>query len=148
MSKYLDDNNNIVTIFNRKKLRPAIDETSRPLEAKGSIPRKVFFVMPDGSEASVGTDKEIVVGRQARPDDPPVTLDLENFDGHELGVSRQHCMMKVFNDKLMLVDLDSINGTFVNGKRAKPLQRYQLMDGDTITIGRLSVELRFARKNK
>lgn len=147
MSKYLDDNNNVVTIFNRKKLRPAIDDsTARPNE--GIIPHKIFFVMPDGTEAAIATDKEIVVGRQARPDDPPVTLDLEDFDGHELGVSRQHCMMKVFNDKLILVDLDSINGTFVNGKRAKPLKRYQLVDGDTISIGRLSLELRFARKNK
>jgi pSer/pThr/pTyr-binding forkhead associated (FHA) protein len=147
MSKYLDDKNNIVTVYNRKNLRPAIDETTRPSE-NSNIPLKIFFVMPDGSEAAVGTDKEIVIGRQARPDDPPVTLDLESFDGHELGVSRQHCMMKVLNDKLILVDLDSINGTFVNGKRAKPLKRYPLVDGDTISIGRLTLELRFFKKNK
>ena len=146
MSKYADDNNNVVTIFNRKKLRPAIDDTSRPSE--GLIPKAIFFVLPDGSETALDTRAEIVIGRQARPDDPPVNLDLEPFDGHELGVSRQHCMMKVINDKLILVDLDSINGTFVNGKRAKPLKRYQLVDGDTISVGRLAIELRFSRKNK
>jgi pSer/pThr/pTyr-binding forkhead associated (FHA) protein len=148
MSKYLDDNNNVVTIYNRKKMRPAIDDTAPIPITEGAIPHKIYFVMPDGSEEAVSTDKEIVVGRQARPDDPPVTLDLEEFDGHELGVSRQHCMMKVFNDKLILVDLDSINGTFVNGKRAKPLHRYQIVDGDTISIGRLTLEMRFARRNK
>ena len=146
MSKYLDDNNQIVTIFNRKKLRPAIEDTSRPHE--GTIPHHIYFVLPDGSENAADTRSEIVIGRQARPDDPPVTLDLEPFDGHELGVSRQHCMMKVINDKLILVDLDSINGTFVNGKRAKPLKRYQIVDGDTISIGRLTIELRFSKKNK
>lgn len=146
MSKYLDDNNNVVTIFNRKKLRPAIDDTTRPSE--GAIPRSIFFVLPDGSEYTIDTRTEIVIGRQARPDDPPVSLDLEPYDGHELGVSRQHCMMKVINDKLILVDLDSINGTFVNGKRAKPLKRYQVVDGDTLSIGRLSIELRFSKKHK
>src|SRR5689334_5396525 len=105
MSKYLDDNNNIVTIFNRKKLRPAIDDTAPIPVHDGAIPSKVYFALPDGSEEAVSTDREIVIGRQARPDDPPVTIDLEGFDAHELGVSRQHCMMKVFNDKLILVDL-------------------------------------------
>ena len=141
MVKYTDDNNKIVTIPNRKKLRPAIDKAVR--DNNSDVPSTIYFVMPDGKEIAVDTRSEITIGRKPRPDDPPVTVDLEPYEGYELGVSRHHCMMKFFNDKLMLVDLDSINGTFVNGKRAIPLQRYQLVDGDTITIGRLTIELRY-----
>lgn len=144
--KYTDDNNKVVTIFNRKKLRPAIDHASR--EDSGNVPEQVYFVMPDGSEYTIDVTGDVVIGRQPRPDDPPVTLDLDEYDGHDLGVSRHHCMMKLLNGNLILVDLDSINGTFVNGHRAMPLKRYNVKDGDTITIGRLTVEVRYQSRRR
>lgn len=145
MVKY-DDDGNIITLFNRKKLRPALDE-KRDAEG-GTVPQTIYFVLPDGAEYPVETTHDIVMGRQPRPDDPPVTLDLEQFDGHDLGVSRHHCMIKLIRDRLTLVDLDSINGTFVNGSRALPLKRYQLLDGDSLTLGRLTLELRFEKRNR
>jgi pSer/pThr/pTyr-binding forkhead associated (FHA) protein len=147
MAKYWEDeNNHIVTIFNRTKIRPIIETESLPGE--GDLPETVYFVMPDGNELAVDTTGEIVIGRQARKDDPPVTVDLESYDGHSLGVSRHHCMMKAFKGYLFLVDLDSINSTFINGKRATPLKRYPLADGDTITVGRISLEIHYRKRNK
>jgi pSer/pThr/pTyr-binding forkhead associated (FHA) protein len=147
MAKYWnDDKNNIVTIFNRTKIRPAIDTSTRP--AEGDLPKTVYFVLPSGEECPADTGNEIIIGRQSREDDPPVTVDLEGFDGHSLGISRHHCMMKSFKGYLILVDLDSINGTFINGKRAMPLKRYALVDGDTITVGRLTLELRYRKRNR
>lgn len=147
MAKYDDNENNIVTLFNRKTLRPAIDDTQRP-DSGGDVPQLVYFVMPDGTEYPVDTSIDVVIGRQSREDDPPVTIDLEDYDGHDLGVSRHHAMIKHVKDNLVLVDLDSINGTFVNGHRAMPLKRYNIGDGDTITIGRLTLELRFTKRNR
>ncbi|MGJ3240006.1 MAG: FHA domain-containing protein [Anaerolineae bacterium] len=146
MASYADRKDNIVTLFNRKKLRPAVDDSTRL--ASGDIPATVYFVMPDGTEFPVDTGSEIVLGRQPRADDPPVTVDVEAFDGHDLGVSRHHAMIKHIKDNLVLVDLDSINGTFINGRRAMPLKRYNLLDGDTITLGRLTLEIRFAQRNR
>ena len=147
MAKYWeDDDNNIVTIFNRTKIRPVIDTQTLP--DQGELPTTVYFVLPDGTEFPANTSGEIIVGRQSREDDPPVTIDLEHYDGHSLGVSRHHCMMKAFKGYLILVDLDSINSTFINGKRAQPLKRYALVDGDTITVGRLTLELRYQRRNR
>jgi len=146
MAKYDDDKNNIVTLFNRKTLRPAIDDTSRP--ESGDVPAVIYFVLPDGTEYPVDTSQDVVIGRQPREDDPPVTVDLEIYDGHDLGVSRHHAMIKHVKDNLVLVDLDSINGTFINGLRAMPTKRYNIVDGDTITIGRLTLEVRFTRRNR
>ena len=146
MAKYTDVTDKIVTIFNRKSLRPEIDDTAR-MES-GDVPSQVYFVLPDGSEFAVNLSHDVVIGRQSRDDDPPVTIDLEDYDGHDLGVSRHHAMIKHVKDNLVLVDLDSINGTFVNGHRAMPLKRYNIGDGDTITIGRLTLELRFAKRNR
>lgn len=146
MTKYSGEDSKVVTIFNRKNLRPAIDDTARV--ASGDVPPEIYFVLPDGNEYAVDATKDVVIGRQPREDDPPVTVDLEAFDGHDLGVSRHHAMIKYIKDNLVLVDLDSINGTFVNGHRALPLKRYNVMDGDTITIGRLTLEVRFNKRNR
>lgn len=49
-------------------------------------------------------------------------------------VSRLHCQLTATADALQVKDLDSTNGTFVNGKRitASPLR-----DGDRVTVGRV-----------
>jgi len=49
-------------------------------------------------------------------------------------VSRLHCRLTAdVSNQLILEDLDSTNGTLVNGKRVK---RAVVKAGDTITIGR------------
>ena len=53
-------------------------------------------------------------------------------------VSRRHCQLFEDGDKLILRDLGSSNGTFVNGKRV--LGQQTLKPGDVLTIG--SVTLR------
>jgi len=64
------------------------------------------------------------VGRTARAD----------FIVRAALVSRVHCRLTAdASDQLILEDLDSTNGTLVNGKR---VTRAVLKAGDTITIGR------------
>ena len=65
-----------------------------------------------------------------------------------VGVSRHHAMIKLVKDNLVLVDVASSNGTFVNGHRAMPTNRYNLVDGDTLTVGRLTLQIRFHRRNR
>jgi ABC transport system ATP-binding/permease protein len=48
-------------------------------------------------------------------------------------VSRLHCQLSATDDALEVKDLDSTNGTFVNGKR---VQTAQLKAGDTLAVGR------------
>jgi pSer/pThr/pTyr-binding forkhead associated (FHA) protein len=55
-------------------------------------------------------------------------------------VSRIHCRLTAGATELEVVDLDSTNGTFVNGKR---VQRARLNHGDRLGVGR--VELVVAR---
>ena len=55
-------------------------------------------------------------------------------------VSRVHCRLAAGAEALEVVDLDSTNGTFVNGERVK---RAALGDGDKLGVGR--VELTVSR---
>jgi Nif-specific regulatory protein len=47
-------------------------------------------------------------------------------------LSRRHCLIKRAGDFFLLRDLESLNGTFVNGR---PIGEHTLADGDQIVIG-------------
>lgn len=54
-------------------------------------------------------------------------------------VSRRHCAFRVEADSLVVEDLRSRNGTFVNGSRIDG--RRQLSDGDIVRIGTLELKV-------
>jgi pSer/pThr/pTyr-binding forkhead associated (FHA) protein len=56
-------------------------------------------------------------------------------------VSRLHCRLSAGATELQVDDLDSTNGTFVNGQRVK---RSSLKEGDRLGVGR--VELLISRE--
>jgi pSer/pThr/pTyr-binding forkhead associated (FHA) protein len=63
---------------------------------------------------------------------PENTISIPN-----MGVSRRHVKIEEDPDrKYLLVDLNSLNGTFVNGKRVKKIL---LSSGDKITIGKFTI---------
>jgi hypothetical protein len=55
------------------------------------------------------------------------------------GVSRHHAEIRVEDDEVVLVDLGSTNGTFVNGQ---PVRRVPLTDGTRVTLGRTTLVFR------
>ncbi len=76
------------------------------------------FHLPDGSDATLGRGDEAGL----RVDRPLV--------------SRRHCRVIAHPDgRLEVVDLDSTNGTFVNGRR---VARAWLGPGDRLTVGRVA----------
>lgn len=59
-----------------------------------------------------------------------------NVDDPE--VSRKHCQIKVFGDRVVIMDLDSTNGTYVHGKKVKTAS---LGVSEQFTIGNTTLEL-------
>lgn len=51
-------------------------------------------------------------------------------------VSRLHCRLEADDERLSVVDLDSTNGTWVNGRR---IERARLTDGDRLRVGRIEL---------
>ena len=51
-------------------------------------------------------------------------------------VSRLHCRLTAGDDQLEVHDLDSTNGTFVNGKR---VEHARIGSGDRLRIGRIEL---------
>lgn len=71
------------------------------------------------------------------------TLDLTYYGALERGVSRRHCQLTRVNNQLVLTDLGSTNGTFVNGKRLQPHRPHILKKGEEVALGRLVIRIVF-----
>ena len=57
----------------------------------------------------------------------------------DAGVSRHHAELRVEDGEVVLVDLGSTNGTFVNGQ---PVRRVTMTDGTQVTLGRTTLVFR------
>ncbi len=56
---------------------------------------------------------------------------VSDFKVQSLGISKEHCEIHVYKDKMMIVDLKSSNGTFVNGVK---IQNSLIKVGDKISL--------------
>ncbi|MCA9069590.1 MAG: FHA domain-containing protein [Planctomycetaceae bacterium] len=54
-------------------------------------------------------------------------------------VSRRHCEVRVQGSDLVLYDLGSSNGTYVNGQRLHPREIRILRNGDQLRLGKLVI---------
>ncbi|MEK6405484.1 MAG: adenylate/guanylate cyclase domain-containing protein [Acidobacteriota bacterium] len=81
------------------------------------------------------TRDETQIGRSA--DNNDVVLE-------ESQVSRQHAVIKRNRQAFTLVDLNSANGTFMNGQRVK---EHLLRDGDSFSISKFTVEFKDAAES-
>ncbi len=79
------------------------------------------------------------IGRMA---DQPVDIDLESQEPVErIWTSRQHAVVTYENGALILEDLASLNGTFVNRTRLYPGHAKILQPGDIVQIGTVQMRL-------
>jgi pSer/pThr/pTyr-binding forkhead associated (FHA) protein len=65
----------------------------------------------------------------------------KDSDGHLpfAFISRTHCQFTCVENRVLVQDLESYNGTFVNGKRVT--EPVAVKDGDEITLGPISFRL-------
>jgi pSer/pThr/pTyr-binding forkhead associated (FHA) protein len=68
-------------------------------------------------------------------------IDLESYDAYEHGISRIHAEIRVVGNDIQAVDLDSANGTLVNGQRLEPQVPQSIQHGDIIQLGKLRLQL-------
>lgn len=91
---------------------------------------KVLTGGHEGKEIGLGTDK-FLIGRsetcQLRPKSE--------------AVSRKHCIIVVRDNKVLVQDLKSRNGTYVNDKKLPSDKAKILKPGDEIRIGKLKFEV-------
>ena len=110
--------------------RHATELLKRIRELQSAKERPKITVTRDGYTMDVHelTERKYIIGRNELAD---ITLD----DPH---VSKTHAMLQVFSNAIVLIDLNSTNGTLVNSKMA--LKRI-LRNNDIISLGRYRLKL-------
>lgn len=115
-------------------------------EIKGQVTREhtppsrgmALFILNRGEPIAMRTEEEFVIGRAGELTSEPL-VDLTSFEGFALGVSRRHVMIKSSGEKYVLIDLNSSNGTWLDGQRLVPTKPYDLPSGSVIQLGRMKL---------
>lgn len=92
-------------------------------------------------QVSLMTTDGFVLGRSDSRSSFVPDIDLADFKALEKGVSRRHAVIVRYQAKPHILDLNSINGTFLNGKRLKPDNPYMLTSGDKLGLGDLLLNI-------
>jgi pSer/pThr/pTyr-binding forkhead associated (FHA) protein len=132
-----------VTNHSMPRQRRVLEVLDR-VDAEIELPKTLRLTLPSGTVLDVSTEREISIGRKTRPSDPVVTVDLHQHEGFQHGVSRFHAMIVAVKGVLNLRDLNSVNGTLLNGHKLSPITSYKIQNGDIITFGTLEIKVEFA----
>lgn len=104
----------------------------------------VILKIRDAAEPMrVEPSDRLVFGRSDASSSVEPDIDLAPYGALEKGVSRQHAVIEISEDTLMIMDVGSSNGTFLNGQRLVPNQPRVLRDGDEVRLGKLVTHVYF-----
>lgn len=88
---------------------------------------------------------DFTLGRVAEGQPILPDVDLSPYDAYSQGVSRLHAALKVVNQRVVITDLGSANGTRVNGQKIMPHIDYPVNHGDMIALGKLKIQVLIRR---
>lgn len=91
-------------------------------------------------------NKPLLIGRSHNSLPVQPDLDLTPFLSEQHGVSRRHALIRWRDQRLEMQDLDSTNGTGINGFRFHPKETHEVRNGDIINFGRVTVKVGFMSK--
>jgi len=89
---------------------------------------------------------EMVLGRYFEEQEGPF-LDLDPFGAAAFGVSRRHAQLVRVNDKFVFEDLNSTNGSWINGQRLPAGTSCPVSSGDQIWLGQFKLIICFHQES-
>jgi Inner membrane component of T3SS, cytoplasmic domain len=104
------------------------------LTEKRKPPVVGWFVALSGEQK--GEDFRIHEGQNTIGSAPDADIVL-----HDSAISGKHASLRYKDDRFMITDLDSTNGTFLND-RTDPIAREELKDNDIVRIGEVSLKFK------
>ncbi len=129
---------------NSKNLEiPSVGEQDKtlnhfPNDDDGSI---YLQVLTNGKVLPLTGREEYTIGRVH--DGQPIIpdIDLNPYGGFEEGVSRLHVSIQAIDKNFTVIDLGSINGTSINGKKIPQHVPHPLAHGDILTLGKMKMKV-------
>ncbi|MCA9905499.1 MAG: response regulator, partial [Anaerolineae bacterium] len=123
--------------------KPILASTTGPLDF--SLPWVIEMrVVGTPSMIQVQVGENMVIGRSDAEQGILPEIDLLPYNAFGQGVSRRHAVIETQDGRLYIKDLDSTNGTHLNGALLAPNEPYRLRHGDQLSFGQLRVQVLFA----
>ena len=97
-----------------------------------------FYVKGLSKPAWFDSQDEFVLGRKIGTTSERL-LDLAPLGGYSLGVSRRHVTIRRTRAGYEVLDLGSVNGTWLNDERLVPHRSYPLPSGSYLRLGRMQL---------
>jgi len=119
-------------------------EPPEPCPHPGSGPLRSVVLEIAGSGRTVEiqlTSEPVTLGRPDRDTGLPPTLDFTEDGALEKGVSRRHARLLIKGNQILIEDLSSANGTWVNDVKLSSNQPFPLQHGDLVRLGRLGLRV-------
>jgi hypothetical protein len=118
----------------KKSLRP--DTVAAPTNSWISL-----HLMDSGKILPLASRNEFTLGRLSEGQPIMPDIDLTPYQAYASGVSRLHAVVKRDAEKVLVMDLGSSNGTYVNGRRINPHVEESLSHGDILALGKLKIQV-------
>jgi pSer/pThr/pTyr-binding forkhead associated (FHA) protein len=106
-----------------------------------STSRISLLILDPNQELIFEGVSEIILGRSAAASPGRVEVDLTPYQAYQAGVSRQHAHIRIQGTKVTVTDLDSANGTRLNGKLLPPQSASEVKNADVLTLGTLKIKI-------
>jgi hypothetical protein len=115
----------------------------RKVSRSNPFPEALITLYIPGKDAFIPIDHEaeLILGRIGENQSVLPDVDLNKYQAFESGVSRFHAAINVVQEKVIITDLDSLNGTTVNGVKIEPNVSHPLHNGDVVCLGRFKLEV-------
>ncbi len=101
----------------------------------------VLYLVETGDFIRVGEKTKFTIGRTGDGQEVIPDIDLTPYDAYSSGVSRLHLSIVVSQSEIAFRDLESANGTRLNGTRITSQTKHILKHGDILTLGTLKVQI-------
>ncbi len=131
------------------------EKTVEPLDSEFFGPESVLVLRVRGSTETFESrpqksDHEIIIGRSTKGSVLAPDIDLSNKQATDLGVSRLHLSISYDapHNAILIADLGSANGSYLNGQRLMAREVRVLRHGDELRLGKLVLMVSFRHPGK
>ncbi|HTX91781.1 MAG TPA: FHA domain-containing protein [Anaerolineales bacterium] len=100
-----------------------------------------LHIIESGQILPLADRTEFTLGRSAEGQPIVPDVDLSSYNAYANGVSRLHAAIKLVKNQIVVVDLGSSNGTYLNGIRLSPYIETPVSHGDVLYLGKLKIQI-------
>lgn len=100
-----------------------------------------LHLLDSGQILPVSDRAEFTMGRVSENQPIMPDIDLSPFKAFDHGVSRLHAVIRNNSGNIVIMDLGSSNGTYINGTRIVPNIEQPLRHGDIVALGKLKMQV-------